>query len=68
MSDPEGLDPRAHADKALGARNAVLQADLQQNVLSQVQVDGLLMAPAGRHPPDHEVTPLPGVAPRPSHA
>lgn len=45
MSDPEGLDPRAHADKALGTRNAVLQADLQQNVLSQAQVDGLSKLP-----------------------
>jgi hypothetical protein len=45
MSDPEGLDPRLHPDKALGARNAVLQADLQQNVLSQAQVDGLSKLP-----------------------
>lgn len=45
MSDPQGLDPRSHPDKALGARNAVLQADLQQNVLSQAQVDGLSKLP-----------------------
>jgi len=45
MSDPQNLDPRSHPDKALGARNAVLQADLQQNVLSQAQVDGLSKLP-----------------------
>lgn len=45
ISDPDGLDPRAHADKALAARNAVLQADLQQNVLAQAQVDGLSKLP-----------------------
>ncbi|HSC48055.1 MAG TPA: transglycosylase domain-containing protein [Gammaproteobacteria bacterium] len=43
--DPEGLDPRQHADKALAARNLVLQDDLVQNVLSQAQVDALLKAP-----------------------
>ena len=44
LKDPQ-LDPRAHADKALAARNAVLQADLQQNVLAQAQVDGLSKLP-----------------------
>ena len=47
ISDPQGLDPRLHADKALAARNAVLQADLQQNVLAQAQVDGLSKLPLG---------------------
>ena len=45
ISDPQGLDPRQHPDKALAARNAVLQADLQQNVLAQAQVDGLSKLP-----------------------
>ena len=45
IADPQGLDPRAHADKALAARNAVLQSDLQQNVLAQAQVDGLSKLP-----------------------
>ena len=45
ISDPDGLDPRQHADKALAARNAVLQYDLQQNVLAQAQVDGLSKLP-----------------------
>jgi len=48
--DPEGLDPRQHADKALAARNLVLQDDLAQNVLSQVQVDALLKTPLGVTP------------------
>lgn len=45
MKDPTGLDPRLHPDKALAARNDVLQADLQQNVLAQAQVDGLTKLP-----------------------
>lgn len=45
ISDPTGLDPRQHADKALAARNVVLQDDLQQNVLAQAQVDGLSKLP-----------------------
>lgn len=44
MKEPT-LDPRAHPDLALSARNDVLQADLQQNVLSQAQVDGLSKLP-----------------------
>lgn len=51
-SDPGNLDPRKYPDKALAARNAVLQADLQQNVLAQAQVDGLSKLPL-------DVTPLP---------
>jgi len=45
IPDPEGLDPRTSPDKALAARNLVLQADLQQNVLSQAQVDNLSKLP-----------------------
>lgn len=45
VTDPAGLDPRKSPDKALAARNAVLQADLLQNVLSQAQVDGLSKLP-----------------------
>ena len=45
VTDPVDLDPRKAPDKALAARNAVLQADLQQNVLSQAQVDGLSKLP-----------------------
>ncbi|HEY1991865.1 MAG TPA: transglycosylase domain-containing protein [Gammaproteobacteria bacterium] len=44
MQDPT-LDPFAAADKATTARNAALQADLQQNVLSQAQVDNLSKMP-----------------------
>jgi len=39
------LDPIAAPDQALAARNVVLQADLQQNVLSQAQVDNLSKLP-----------------------
>jgi hypothetical protein len=45
MKDPVGLDPRASPEKAYDARNLVLQADLQQNVLSQAQVDNLSKMP-----------------------
>ena len=45
VTDPVTLDPRRFPSKALEARNAVLQADLQQNVLSQAQVDGLSKLP-----------------------
>jgi len=44
LNDPR-LDPRQQADRAMGARNAVLQADVQQNVLKQLQVDGLSKLP-----------------------
>ncbi len=43
--DPVGLDPRSSPDKAYDARNLVLQADLQQNVLSQAQTDNLSKMP-----------------------
>jgi hypothetical protein len=45
IQDPAGLDPRAEPAKAYDARNVVLQADLQQNVLSQAQVDSLSKMP-----------------------
>ena len=57
IQDPVGLDPRAEPAKATDARNTVLQADLQQNVLSQAQVDSLSKTPL-------DVVPL--VAPAPA--
>jgi len=45
MNNPQGLDPRSVPEKAYDARNLVLQADLQQNVLSQAQVDNLSKMP-----------------------
>jgi hypothetical protein len=45
IKDPAGLDPRESPAKAYDARNVVLQADLQQNVLSQAQVDNLSKMP-----------------------
>ncbi|HEY4128149.1 MAG TPA: transglycosylase domain-containing protein [Gammaproteobacteria bacterium] len=45
IKDPAGLDPRESPEKAFDARNLVLQADLQQNVLSQAQVDNLTKMP-----------------------
>ena len=45
IQDPAGLDPRNEPTKAFDARNVVLQADLQQNVLSQAQVDSLTKMP-----------------------
>ncbi len=50
MKDPS-LDPRSHPEKALSARNDVLQADLEQNVLAQAQVDGLTKLPLDVTPP-----------------
>ena len=50
VSDPAGLDPRQHPDKALAARNAVLQSDLTQNILSQEQVNTLIRMPLGVTP------------------
>ena len=44
MQDPN-LDPMVDPGQALSARNLVLQADLQQNVLSQAQVDNLSKMP-----------------------
>ena len=45
IQDPAGLDPRSEPAKAFDARNAVLQADLQQNVLSEAQVSNLTKMP-----------------------
>ena len=50
VADPAGLDPRQHPDKALAARNDVLQSDLQQTILSQAQVDTLVKTPLGVEP------------------
>jgi hypothetical protein len=59
MSNPQGLDPRTVPEKAYDARNLVLQADLQQNVLSQAQVNNLSKMPLG-------VVPLPTANPIPT--
>ncbi len=48
-TDPD-LDPRQHPDRALAARNAVLQSDLTQNILSQEQVNTLIQTPLGVTP------------------
>lgn len=45
MQDPEGLDPRLHPDKALSARNAVLELDQQQSILSEAQTAALKQTP-----------------------
>lgn len=45
MMEDSNLDPIATPDQAVAARNVVLQADLQQNVLSQAQVDNLTKMP-----------------------
>jgi membrane carboxypeptidase/penicillin-binding protein len=50
------IDPRARPDKAIDARNLVLQADLQQNVLGQAQVDALTKMPT-------DVVPAPAAQP-----
>jgi len=47
VSDPAGLNPRTYPDKALAARNAVLQADQQQNILKDTQVTQYSQAPLG---------------------
>jgi membrane peptidoglycan carboxypeptidase len=59
IKDPAALDPRESPAKAYDARNLVLQADLQQNVLSQAQVDNLSKMPLG-------VVPLPAVPQAPA--
>lgn len=41
VSVQKGMDPRTNMDRALAIRNAVLQLDAQQDVLSQEQVDAL---------------------------
>jgi len=61
IPDPQGLDPRSVPAKAYDARNVVLQADLQQNVLSQAQVDNLTKMPL-------DVVPLPVAPPTPPAA
>lgn len=59
IKDPVDLDPRESPAKAYDARNLVLQADLQQNVLSQAQVDNLSKMPL-------DVVPLPAVPQAPA--
>lgn len=59
IQDPAGLDPRSEPAKAYDARNAVLQADLQQNVLSEAQVANLSKMPL-------DVVPQAGAAPAPA--
>lgn len=56
IPDPVGLDPRTEPAKAYDARNVVLEADLQQNVLSEAQVATLTKMPLG-------VVPLAAAAP-----
>jgi Transglycosylase len=50
IPNPQLNDPRRFPDKALASRNEVLQADLQQTVLSQDQVDVLSKMPLGIAP------------------
>lgn len=50
VSDPTGLDPRNFPDKALAARNGVLDLDQQQGVLRQSQVTQLKLKPLGISP------------------
>ncbi|HLW73959.1 MAG TPA: transglycosylase domain-containing protein [Gammaproteobacteria bacterium] len=45
IADDPRLDPRRDPAKAVDARNLVLQADVQQNVLSEAQVAGLSKLP-----------------------
>ena len=45
IASPDAFDPRHFPDKTLAQRNAVLQLDAQQGVLSQAQVDGMIKAP-----------------------
>jgi hypothetical protein len=63
IQDPAGLDPRNTPEKAFDARNVVLQADLQQNVLSQAQVDNLSKMPLDVVP---LATAAPAAAPAPA--
>lgn len=50
MANPQQNDPRRFPDKALMSRNEVLQADVQQTVLSQDQADVLTKMPLGVAP------------------
>ncbi|HET7651001.1 MAG TPA: transglycosylase domain-containing protein [Gammaproteobacteria bacterium] len=50
MGNPQQNDPRRFPDKALASRNAVLQADVDQTVLSQDQANVLSKAPLGVAP------------------
>lgn len=50
LTADSSLDPRQHPDKALAARNTVLQSDLTQNILSQEQVNTLVQTPLGVTP------------------
>ncbi|HEX6549857.1 MAG TPA: transglycosylase domain-containing protein [Gammaproteobacteria bacterium] len=50
MLDPRQIDPRKFPDKALAARNQVLQADAAQTVLSQSQAEVLAKMPLGVSP------------------
>jgi membrane peptidoglycan carboxypeptidase len=50
VSDPAGLDPRNAPDKALAARNAVLDLDQQQGILRQSQVAEFKLKPLGISP------------------
>jgi len=45
VSEPESIDPRTNPSRALEMRNAVLQMDSQQEVLSQTQVDAFKKTP-----------------------
>ncbi|MGA9856031.1 MAG: transglycosylase domain-containing protein [Gammaproteobacteria bacterium] len=49
-TDPESIDPRTNPGRALAMRNAVLQMDAQQEVLSQAQVDAFKKTPLGITP------------------
>jgi len=44
-TDPDNVDPRTNPERALAMRNAVLQLDAQQDVLSQEQVDAFKKSP-----------------------
>jgi penicillin-binding protein 2A len=67
VQDPQGFDPRSAQDKALAARNLVLQADLQQNVLSQAQVDNLSKMPLDVVPAAPAAAPAPAATTHPAH-
>lgn len=47
IPDPAGLDPRSAPDKALAARNAILDLDEQQGILRHSQVVDLKLKPLG---------------------